>query len=93
MFYDDGGKAYFIKDDSKINTAFIKEQGGLTVEEETKRDQEEKDKTDNPVMYYLKKYGLPVLLIGGGIYLVGTIGKEVVKAKLTKPALAGVKQK
>jgi hypothetical protein len=94
MFFDSAGKAYYTKDDSKIDTSFLKDQGTLTVAQETQKQQEEKEKAENPIAYYVKKLGLPVLLIGGAIYLAGTFGKEVIKDKLSKPApsLAGTKK-
>ena len=71
----------------------LTEQGTLTLEEERKREEEERQKQNDPVGYYLKKFGLPVLLIGGGIYLAATYGKAFIQGKLSqpKPAMAGNK--
>lgn len=99
MFYDSTNKPYYVKDDASVDSKFLQDQGALTVAEETKIEADEKYKNENPIMYYLKKVGLPVLLVGGGVYLAGTLGKEFIKSKVSKtaaepkPALAGTKRK
>jgi hypothetical protein len=76
---------YFYVKNESIGGAVttLKEQGAITVSEEIKAEKEKAEREDNPVGYYLKKYGLPALLIGGGIYLAATYGKEIIRAKLT----------
>lgn len=66
----------------------LTEQGTLTLEQERKKEEEERQKQNDPVGYYLKKYGLPVLLIGGGIYLAATYGKAFIQGKLSQPKTA-----
>lgn len=75
---------YWLKDDNAISQAALKDQGTLTLSEEVKKENEAAAIEADPVGYYLKKYGLPVLLIGGGIYLAATYGKAFITAKLTK---------
>lgn len=74
---------YWLKDDNAVSQSALKAQGTLTVEEQVKQEQEEKEKSENPVEYYIKQYAWKVLLIGGGIYLVAQLGKEFVKGKLS----------
>lgn len=89
-----GGKRFYVKHAVGIfDTKSLITDGAKSQEQIYQEKKEEEGRQNDPLGYYLKKYGLPVLLIGGGIYLVGTLGKEVVKAKLTKPALAGAKRK
>ena len=83
MFYDSGNQAYYVKDDNAIDQNFLKAQGADTVQEELKKEKEEEERQNDPISYYIKKFGLPVLLIGGGIYLAAQLGKEAVKAKLS----------
>lgn len=61
----------------------LKEQGAKTVAQEIKEETAKAEKDADPVGYYIKKFGLPALLIGGGIYLAATYGKEIIKAKLS----------
>lgn len=75
---------YWLKDDSAVSQTALKDTGTLTLTDELKQEEEEKQKQADPVGYYLKKYGLPVLLIGGGIYLAATFGKAFITAKLSK---------
>lgn len=96
MFYTSNNRAYYVKDDAAINSQALKDQGTLTVAEETTALQEEQDKQNNPIEYYFKKYGWKVLLIGGGIYA----GVQIVKAYIDRPrapkvapAVAGHKHK
>lgn len=73
---------YWLKDDNAVSQAALKDQGALTLTQEIKQENEALAKAADPVGYYLKKYGLPVLLIGGGIYLAATYGKAFITAKL-----------
>jgi hypothetical protein len=77
-------KVYYAPNEAASGTG-LKEQGALTVKDEIKKEQEEALRRNDPVGYYLKKYGLPVLLIGGGIYLAATYGKAFIGAKLSQP--------
>lgn len=73
---------YWLKDDNAVSQAALKDQGTLTVAQEVKIEQEKAEKESDPVGYYLKKFGLPALLIGGGIYLAATFGKQFLASKL-----------
>lgn len=75
---------YWLKDDRAVSTVALKDQGSLTLTDERKAEAEKLEKENDAVGYYLKKYGLPVLLIGGGIYLAATYGKAFITAKLSK---------
>lgn len=75
---------YYLKDDNAVSTQALKDQGTLTVEQELKAQEEAAKRDADPIGYYLKKFGLPLLLIGGSIYLASSYGKEVIKAKLAK---------
>lgn len=77
-------KAVYITSDNYVSTQALETQGALTLEDQAKAEAEQKAKQTDPVGYYLKKYGLPVLLIGGGIYLAATFGKAFITAKLSK---------
>lgn len=87
MFYDSSGKAFYVKDDRNIDTAFLREQGVKTVAEETKEELEQKKRESDPVGYYLKRYGVPALLIIGGLVIAGGVIRDTVKTKvLTRKA-------
>ena len=78
-------KFYYVPNEAASSSG-LKEQGTKTLDQEVKEEEEKKEKDENPVGFYLKKYGLPALLIIGGIVIVGGIAKEAVKAKLTPHA-------
>lgn len=95
LMFETSYNKYFFVPNEVASGSGLKDQGTLTLEEERKREEELRQKQNDPVGYYLKKYGLPVLLIGGGIYLAATYGKAFIQGKLSqpKPALAGTKRK
>lgn len=84
MFETSYNKFFYVPNEVASGTG-LKDQGTLTVSEEIKKEQEKLEKENNPVGFYLKKYGLPVLLIGGGIYLAATYGKAFIQGKLAQP--------
>ncbi len=86
MFYPktDGASYYYVIDNDKISSSAIKEQGVQTVAEQVKEEQDKKLREDDPVGYYLKKYGLPALLIIGGIIIVGKIGGAAVSSAIAR---------
>ncbi|GHM98803.1 hypothetical protein WSM22_02930 [Cytophagales bacterium WSM2-2] len=93
MFFTDSSmtRAYYVKDDSAISQQALKDQGTLTVSDENKIVQDEQEKANDPIMYYLKKVGVPVLLIGGGIYLLAQLGKAYIsKPKKEEKKLDGL---
>ena len=86
MFYDGAnytGTPFYALNEA-VDTQFLKDQGTLTVQQEIKQEQDKKEKENDPIAYYVKKLGLPVLLIGGAIYLVATYGKEFIHDKIAK---------
>ncbi|WKZ60801.1 MAG: hypothetical protein QY309_04805 [Cyclobacteriaceae bacterium] len=78
-------KVYYVPNEAASGSG-LKDQGAITVAQEVKKEQEEEARRTDPVGYYLKKYGLPVLLIGGGIYLAATYGKSFIQGKLSQAA-------
>lgn len=97
LMFEKSYNNFFFVPNEAASSGSLKEQGTLTVSEEIKKEQDELLRKTDPVGYYLKKYGLPVLLIGGGIYLAATYGKEFIKGKLSQPkaalAMAGIKRR
>jgi hypothetical protein len=91
MLYDNPaytGTPYYVKLDSTgaIDTTFLQQQGTMTVAQEIQAEKEKQDQENNPIAYYAKKWGVPVLLTAGAIWFAATIGKEYVKDKLLKKA-------
>lgn len=82
MFEGSANSVYYAPNEAASGTG-LKDQGALTVAEEIKKEEEEKERLHDPISYYFKKFGWKVILIGGGIYLAAQLGKEAVKAKLT----------
>lgn len=76
---------YVLNEEDTIDTAFLKAQGTQNVSEEIIAEKEKQMKDNSPIEYYFKKYAGKVLLVGGGIYLVGKIGSEFIKAEVFKP--------
>lgn len=73
----------FVKNEALSSNA-IADQGVKTVQQQLKEEEDQKNREADPVGYYLKKFGLPALLIGGAIYLAATYGKELIKTKILK---------
>lgn len=84
MFYNEKNQAYYVLDEQAIDTSSLKDQGALTVKQEVAIEKEKALRDNDPVGYYLKKYGLPALLIIGGIVIAGGIAKEAVKGAINK---------
>lgn len=72
--------AFFVPNEA-VDPKNLKDQGVLTAAQEIKKEQDEKLKADNPVLYYAKKLALPALLVVGGII----ITKAAVSAYLSRP--------
>lgn len=75
---------YWLKDDNAISQSALKDQGTLTVEQQVKQEQEEQQKENSPIEYYVSKYATKVLLIGVGAYAAVEIGKQLIKSKASK---------
>jgi hypothetical protein len=87
---------FYLKDDGAVSQSALKDQGTLNVKQETQLEQDAQKKEDDPVGYYLKKYGVPALLIIGGIVIVGGVAKTAVGAAISRrsaPALSGPKKR
>ena len=89
MLYDNSaytGTPYYVLDETPVDTAFLKDQGTMTVTEEIKAEALKAEKDNDPISYYFKKLAIPVLIGGAGVSLVATYGKEFIKDKLLKKA-------
>lgn len=75
---------YYLKDDNAVSTKSLKDQGALTLKEEQEAEADRIKREADPLGYYLEKYALKALLIGGGIYLAAKYGTEFIKGKLAK---------
>lgn len=82
-------KVYYVPNEVASGSG-LKEQGTLTVDEEMKKEQEELEKQNEPVTYYFKKIGIPVLLIVGGILVVKSVAPQLIDKIIPskKPATA-----
>lgn len=83
MFESNTGKIYWVPNEA-VGATGLKEQGTKTVTEEIKEEQEAKQRAEDPLGYYLKKYGLPALLILGAIIVINGAAREGVKAVVNK---------
>jgi hypothetical protein len=86
MFYTADNRAFYVKDEAAISQQALQNQGTLTVSQENQIVQDEQAKANDPVGYYLKKYGLPALLIGAGIYTAVQLGKAYIDKPKTASA-------
>lgn len=73
---------YYLKDDNAISTQALKDQGALTLKQEAEAEADRVKREADPLGYYLEKYALKALLIGGVIYLAATYGKEFLRQKM-----------
>lgn len=73
--------AFFVPNED-VDPSQLKKQGVLTAEQEIKKEQDDKLKADNPVLYYAKKIALPGLIAVGVII----IGKAAVSSYLSRKA-------
>lgn len=94
MFQKSYNNYFYIPADGAASKP-LEDQGALTVEDEIKKEQEELERKNNPVAYYLKKFGAPALLMIGGILVAKEVVKGYFSAKKSdpKPALAGLSKK
>jgi hypothetical protein len=82
--FERGYNQYFwLKDDNAISQAALKDQGIKTVKQETEEEAAAEKRANDPISYYIEKYGLKALLIAGSIYLAATYGKEFLKNKIS----------
>lgn len=93
-----GSRQYFwLKDDKAVSTTALAEQGTKTVQQEVKEEADKAEKENDPIFYYLKKVGKPVLFWGAGLYIGGIVLRELFsigKESLRKKAgLTGVRKK
>lgn len=85
MFESNLGKIYWVPNEA-VSGSGLKEQGTKTVAEEIKEEKAQKERQEDPISYYIKKFGLPALLIVGAIVIANGVAKESVKAAITKPS-------
>lgn len=83
MFESTGGKFYWVPNEAVAGTG-LKEQGTKTVVEEVKEEQDKKEREDDPIGYYIKKFGFTAILIIGGIIIANGVAKESVKGIINK---------
>lgn len=82
QFEREYNKYYWLKDDNAISVPALRDQGTVTLKDELAQEAEEEKRQNDPISYYIEKYGFKVLLIGGAIYLAATFGKEFLKNKM-----------
>ena len=91
------GSYFWLKDDKAVSTDALASQGTKTVGQEVQEEKDKAEKESDPVLYYAKKIGVPVLKWGVGIYVGVVVIKELFqigKESLRKKAgLTGVKRK
>lgn len=85
-FLDNAGRSFYLKDDNAVSQTALKDQGTLTVAQEVEAEKAKLEKEADPVSYYFKKLGMPVLIGAGVIYLVATFGKTLIVSKVKKAA-------
>lgn len=83
MFESNTGKIYWVPNEAVAATG-LKEQGTKTVVEEIKEEQDKKQREEDPISYYVKKFGIPAILIIGAIIIVNGAAKETVKGVISK---------
>ncbi|MFN7703349.1 MAG: hypothetical protein ACK5OS_01915 [Chryseotalea sp.] len=88
MFERGYNQFFWLKDDKAVNTNVLKQQGVQTLKQEVEQKQKEEEKRNSPLEYYIKEYGTKVLIGVGVAWLVVTVTKEFVKAKVSAPAQA-----
>lgn len=67
-----------------FDTTALRDQGILTVKEETEKEAEENDRLSDPIAYYAKKLLLPVAIGGALIYVAVEVGKELIRNKTAR---------
>lgn len=75
-------KSFYIASDSGVDIKTLETQGTQTLKQQIDAEKEKAEREQDPVGYYLKKFGLPLLLIGGGFYAAVQLGKSVIEKKL-----------
>jgi hypothetical protein len=65
-----------------IGSGAIANQGIKTAQEQLKEEAAAKEKENDPYTYYFKKLVVPVLLVGGGIYVAVQFGKTFIQQKV-----------
>lgn len=88
---------FWLKDDKAVSTTALSTQGTKTVAQEITAEKDEEEKKSDPIFYYAKKIGIPVLKWGAGLFIGGIVLKELFqlgKESLRKKAgLSGVKRR
>jgi hypothetical protein len=84
LFYNGLNQAYYVINENTIDTGTLKEQGALTVKQEIQAEKDKELRENSPVEYYLKKYGVPAILIISGIVIAGNLARDGFKHILKK---------
>lgn len=83
LMFESGTKVYWVPNEA-VSASGLKEQGTKTVVEEIKEEKAKKEREEDPLSYYIKKFGVPALLIAGAIVIANTMAREGVKKVLDK---------
>jgi hypothetical protein len=83
MFESNAGKIYWVPNEN-VSGSGLKEQGTKTLVEEVKEEQAKKEREEDPFSYYIKKFGIPAILIIGAIVIANGVAKEGIKAAINK---------
>lgn len=84
----DTGKDFFFVPNENASGNILKDQGALTLKDEIEKEKEEELLRTNPIEYYIKKYALKVLLIGGGIFIASQVANAAVRGFIDKKVSA-----
>lgn len=74
--------AYVFLPNETVSGSAIANQGVKTVDQQLKDEAAAKEKENDPYTYYFKKLVVPVLLVGGGIYVAVQLGKTFIQQKV-----------
>jgi hypothetical protein len=83
LMFDNGKTSFFVPNEAVASTG-LKEQGTKTVTQEVKEEEAKKEREEDPLSYYIKKFGVPAILIIGAIVILNTAAREGVKSVLNK---------
>lgn len=83
MFESTYNKFFYVPNEV-VSGSGLKEQGIKTVTEEIKAEELAKERQADPFAYYIKKFGVPALLIVGAIIILNGVAKESVKGLINK---------
>ncbi len=77
-----GSNLFVFIPNETVGSNAIANQGVKTVQDQLKEEAAAKEKENDPYTYYFKKLVVPVLLVGGGIYVAVQLGKTFIQQKV-----------